>query len=144
MGSARSLAAFVTPPATRLIGGWRWIAGLFAAAGVLVLLGLPFRPILLVVATFGVNIASQGTKIVVDTTLQRECDDDYRGRVFSVNDTTFNLCFVIGLFIAALTLPENGHSVPAIVLVSAGYLALSVWYAMAARTVRRVPVRAGG
>jgi hypothetical protein len=136
-------AAFLTPPATRLIDGWRWITLLFATSGVLVLLGLPFRPMLLVVATFGVNVASQGTKIVVDTMLQRECDDDYRGRVFSVNDTTFNLCFVIGLFVAALTLPENGHSVPAIVLVSAGYFALSAWYAMAARSVRHVPVPVG-
>jgi MFS family permease len=142
-GLGSLLAAFLTPPATRRIGGWRWIAGLFAAAGLLVLLGLPFRPFLLVVATFGVNISSQGTKIVVDTTLQRECDDDYRGRVFSVNDTTFNLCFVIGLFVAALVLPENGHSVPVLLLVSAGYAALSGWYAMAAYSVRARPVAAG-
>jgi MFS family permease len=142
-GLGSLLAAFLTPPATRLIGGWRWISGLFAASGVLVLLGLPFRPVLLVVATFGVNIASQGTKIVVDTTLQRECDDDYRGRVFSVNDTTFNLCFVVGLFIAALTLPENGHSVPAIVLVSAGYLVLACWYGVAAYTAGRQPALSG-
>jgi MFS family permease len=132
-------AAFLTPPATRLMGGWRWIAGLLAAAGVLVLLGLPFRPSLLVVAVFGVNIASQGTKIVVDTTLQRECDDDYRGRVFSVNDTTFNLAFVVGLFVAALTLPENGHSVPALLLVSGGYLVLAAWYSVAAYSVRHRP-----
>ena len=132
-------AAFLTPPATRRIGGWRWIAGLLAASGVLVLLGLPFRPALLVVAVFGVNIASQGTKIVVDTTLQRECDDDYRGRVFSVNDTTFNLAFVVGLFVAALTLPENGHSVPALLLVSGGYLVLAAWYTVAAYSVRRQP-----
>jgi len=121
------------------MGGWRWIAGLLAASGVLILLGLPFRPSLLVVAVFGVNIASQGTKIVVDTSLQRECDDDYRGRVFSVNDTTFNLAFVVGLFVAALTLPENGHSVPALLLVSGGYLVLAAWYTVAAYSVRHRP-----
>jgi len=92
-----------------------------------------------VIAVFGVNIASQGIKIVVDTTLQRECDDDYRGRVFSVNDTTFNLSFVVGLFVAALALPENGHSVPALLLVSAGYLVLAAWYTVAAYSVRRQP-----
>ena len=142
-GLGSLLAAFLTPPATRLFGGWRWITALFAGSGVLVLLGLPFRPMLLVVATFGVNIASQGTKIVVDTTLQRECDDDYRGRVFSVNDTTFNLCFVVGLFIAALTLPENGHSVLAILLVSGGYGVLACWYAVAAVTANRQPAVTG-
>jgi MFS family permease len=131
-GFGSLLAAFVTPPATRRFGGPRWVAGLFGACGLLVLLGLPFRPELLVAATFGVNVASQGTKIVVDTTLQRECDDEYRGRVFSINDTTFNLCYVCGLFIAAATLPANGHSVLAIVLVSIGYLALGGWYALAA------------
>lgn len=131
-GFGSLLGAFITPRVVRLIGGHRWIAVLFAASGILVLLGLPFRPVLLVVATFGVNIASQGTKIVVDTSIQRECDDDFRGRVFSVNDTTFNLFFVVGLFIAALTLPGNGHSVPAIALVSGGYLALAAWYALAA------------
>ena len=136
-GFGSLLAALLTPPATRLVGGARWIAGLFGAAGLLVLLGLPFQPVLLVAATFGVNITSQGTKIVVDTALQRECDDDYRGRVFSVNDTAFNLFFVIGLFVAALALPANGHSVLAIVLVSAGYLVLGGWYARAARSVQR-------
>jgi MFS family permease len=139
-GFGSLLGAFVTPRVVRLIGGPRWIAGLFAGSGILVLLGLPFQPVLLVVATFGVNIASQGTKIVVDTALQRECDDDYRGRVFSVNDTAFNLCFVIGLFIAALTLPNNGHSIVAIVLVSTGYLALAAWYVLTAARGRLVVV----
>jgi Major Facilitator Superfamily len=140
-GLGSLLAAFLTPPATRLLGGWQWITALFGGSGVLVLLGLPFRPVLLVVATFGVNVVSQGTKIVVDTILQRESDDDFRGRVFSINDTTFNLCFVVGLFIAALTVPENGHSVLAIVLVSAGYLALAGWYGLAARSARLTPER---
>jgi MFS family permease len=135
-GFGSLLAAFVTPPVTRRIGGHRWIAGLFGACGLLVLLGLPFQPALLVVATFGVNVASQGSKIVVDTTLQRECADEYRGRVFSVNDTTFNLCFVVGLFVAALALPGNGHSTLAIVLVSIGYLMLAGWYLLASERVR--------
>jgi MFS family permease len=131
-GVGSLLAAFITPPVTRAFGGRRYVVTLFAGAGVVIFgLGLPFRPMLLVAAVFFVNIASQGTKIVVDTALQKQCDDDFRGRVFSVNDTTYNLCFVAGLFIASSTLPANGHSVPAIVLVAAGYLALSVWYGLA-------------
>src|SRR5689334_2696792 len=98
-------------------------------------LGLPFRPMLLVLATFFVSMAAQSTKIVVDTTIQQECEDDFRGRVFSVNDTSYNLCFVFGLFFAALMLPETGRSVAAIFLVSGGYLVLTGWYGVAASRV---------
>jgi len=135
-GLGSLLAAFLTPPATRRFGGWRWITGLLAGIGVLVfVLGLPFVPILLVVATFFVSIGAQGIKIVVDTTIQQECHDDFRGRVFSVNDTTYNMCFVIGLFGAALALPDDGRSVPGILLVGAGYLAVAAWFGMAAARV---------
>ncbi len=139
-------AAFLTPPITARVGGWRWVTFLIGMVGVLVfVLGLPFRPILLVFATFFVNLAAQSTKIVVDTTIQQECADDYRGRVFSVNDTSYNLCFVLGLFGAALVLPETGRSVLAIFVVSAGYLVLAGWYGLAASRVaerahQRVPV----
>jgi len=135
-GLGSLLAAFLTPPATRRFGGWRWITGLMACVGGLVFgLGLPFIPLLLVLATFFVSIAAQGTKIVVDTTIQQECADDFRGRVFSVNDTTYNMSFVMGLFAAALFLPETGRSAPTILLVGAGYLALAGWYGMAAARV---------
>ena len=40
------------------------------------------------------DVGSQSMKIIVDTTMQHEVDDIYRGRVFSVNDTAFNLLFV--------------------------------------------------
>jgi predicted MFS family arabinose efflux permease len=93
-----------------------------------VVLGLPYRQLLLVAAVFLINIASQGTKIVVDTAIQQECADLYRGRVFSVNDTAFNLCFVIGLFAGAVLLPENGHSPPVLAGVGVGYLLLAVWF----------------
>jgi len=135
-GVGSLLAAFVTPPATRRVGGRRWITGLIAAVGVLVFaLGLPFVPLLFVIATFSVSLAAQGIKIVVDTRIQQECHDDFRGRVFSVNDTLYNMCFVAGLFAAALALPADGRSVAAIVLVGVGYLVLAGWFAMAAGRV---------
>lgn len=132
--------AFLTPPVTRRVGGWRWLAGLMIGVGVVVLLfGLPFRPLLLDLAVFFINVAAQGMKIVVDTALQHECADEYRGRVFSVNDTTYNICFVGGMFVAALTLPPNGRSVTALALVALGYLVLGAWYATAGgRWARRV------
>jgi MFS family permease len=125
------LAAFVTPPVARRIGGWRWVAYLLGSAGVVLLaFALPFKASLLLVAVFYLNLTSQSIKIVVDTALQHECADEYRGRVFSVNDTSFNLALVAGLFAGALTLPDNGRSIPAIGLIALGYAALAAWYAI--------------
>jgi hypothetical protein len=132
--------AFLTPPVARRVGGWRWIAGLLAFEGVAVFaFGLPFRPLALMVAVFAVNLAAQGIKIVVETDLQHECADEYRGRVFSVNDTVFNVAFVLGLFGAALVLPPDGRSVAALVVVTVVFIAVAVWYtAVGGRWARQV------
>jgi MFS family permease len=134
------VAALVTPAVTRRIGGWRWVAGLIAAIAIALPLTVsPFTQPLLVVAVFCVNIAAQGTKIVVDTSIQHECDDNYRGRVFAVNDTTYNLSYVLGLFIAAVTLPGDGRSTTAVFVVAAGFAVIAGWYAVVAgRWARRV------
>jgi MFS family permease len=128
------VAAFITPYATRRFGGRRWV---FAMTVLIALalppLALPFVPVLLVLATFLANVSSQGIKIVVDTNVQLQCDEEFQGRVFSLEDTLFNFMFVVGLFIAALTLPADGHSVGAIVAVSSGYLVLAVSYAWLTR-----------
>jgi len=131
VGSAGAImAALITPYATRHVGGRAWLFVMTLLIAVtLPPLGLPFVPLLLVAATFIANVSSQSIKIVVDTNVQVHCDEQFRGRVFSVEDTLFNLMFVAGLFVAAVTLPDNGHSTGAIIAVSAGYLALSLSYA---------------
>ena len=128
------VAALVTPPATRRIGSRGWVLLMTTLAAVaLPALGLPFDPMLLVAATFLMNLSSQGIKIVVDTNVQTYCDENFRGRVFSVEDTLYNVLYVIGLFIAAATLPVDGHSPTAIVAISLGYLAVALGYAAATR-----------
>jgi MFS family permease len=127
-------AAFVTPIATRRFGSRAWIIAMTLLVGVaLPLFALPFKPLLLVITTFLLNVSSQGIKIVVDTFVQTYCDENFRGRVFSVEDTLFNVLFVIGLFIGALTLPDNGRSTATIVTISAGYLLLAAGYAIVTR-----------
>lgn len=137
-GAGALVAAVVTPLATRRLSGWAWMAVLLGAVGpALLLLAPPFQAPLLMLGVFLLNIAAQATKIVVDTTLQHECDDAYRGRVFSVNDTAVNATFVGGLFTAAATLPADGHSLATVVTVALGYLGLAGWYAAVARRAAR-------
>jgi hypothetical protein len=55
--------------------------------------------------------------------------------VFSLNDTLFNLCFVAGMYVAALTLPDDGRSPLALVIVAGGYFVIAGGYAaLTART----------
>jgi hypothetical protein len=130
------VAAIVTPPLSRRIGAGRWILLLASALAVLVpVLSLPYVPALTVAAAFAVSVGSQGTKIITDTTLQLDIEDDFRGRVFSINDTGFNLMFVFGLFIGAMTLPMNGVSAPVMIGVGIGYALVAVGFAVASRHI---------
>jgi MFS family permease len=127
-------AAVITPPAVKRFGPNRWLVSLVGSVGIVVLVfGLPFNKYMLLGATFLINVASQSMKIIVDSTIQHECDDTYRGRIFSVNDTLFNLCFVAGLFITALVFPANGKSVVGLVTVAAAYVGIALWFARGSR-----------
>jgi MFS family permease len=124
------LAAAVTPWAVRHIGKPRWITALLAGGGVAQLvLGLPFVPPTTVLAWFVLGFMAQAVKICVDTTLQESVDDDFRGRVFSVYDTLFNVTFVVAVLIGAFVLPPSGISYPVLVGVGAGYLLTALAYA---------------
>ncbi len=133
-GVGSLVAAFLTPPLSRRLGPRLWLVCLFGGVGVVIaVLGLLFQPAALVLAVFLINVASQGTKIVVDTTLQQQCEDIYRGRVFSVNDTTFNVAFVTGLYLGAVILPPNGRSPVIVIVVALGYELLALWYGLVTR-----------
>jgi MFS family permease len=124
------LAAVVTPGAVRRAGTRRWVVLLLAGGGAAqFLLALPFSPPTIVLAAFVLGFMTQGVKICVDSTLQETVDDDYRGRVFSVYDTLFNVAFVVALLVAAVVLPASGISYPVLVAVGAGYLATAALYA---------------
>jgi predicted MFS family arabinose efflux permease len=95
--------------------------------------------VLLLGAVFVTNFAAQVIKIVTDTSLQHECADEYRGRVFSINDTAFNLTLVAGMYIGALTLPDTGRSAGVLSVVAAGYVLAALGYAtLGGRWARRV------
>jgi MFS family permease len=139
-GVGMLLASFVTPPVARRIGGWRWVTAVLAATGAAILgFGLPFDPTLLLGAVFVTSVAAQAIKIVTDTSLQHECADEFRGRVFSINDTAFNIMLVAGMYIGALTLPYTGQSAVVLGIVAVGYvLAAGAYAVLGGRWARRV------
>lgn len=123
------VAALITPPASRRIGARAWVTGLFAAAAIgIPALSLPYTAMLMIAGAVLVSVVAIGVKIVADTALQVECDDEYRGRVFSVNDTVFNLLFVAGVYAGAVLLPADGRSPIAVALVGVAYAVLAGWY----------------
>jgi MFS family permease len=132
------LAAVATPPAVRRLGLRRWVVLLLAGGGLVQLaLGLPFAPPSVVAGALLLGFVAQAVKICVDSTLQEEVADEFRGRVFSLYDTLFNVLFVAALLVAAATLPASGRSGAMLVAIAVLYLAgaLGYWSRSGAHTV---------
>jgi hypothetical protein len=87
-----------------------------------------------VVGGFVLGVSAQGVKISVDTTVQEEVDDSFRGRVFAVYDMLFNATYVAAAAVTATLLPKSGKSYVVMTLLAVGYLAAGAAYlALSAR-----------
>ncbi|MFG2772569.1 MFS transporter [Streptomyces sp. NPDC048350] len=129
-GAGFFAAALISPWAIGRLGPFGWMIACAGAAAVLEpALGLSFAQVPLMVAAFLLGLVTQGVKIATDTVVQTSVDDAYRGRVFSLYDTLFNVAFVGAAAVAALMLPPDGRSVPVVVMVAAVYasIALALW-----------------
>lgn len=123
-------AALVTPWLVQRVGTTRWIVVATLAAGALTLpLELSFEMAMQLLAAAVLGFATQATKVCVDTTVQATVADEFRGRVFAVYDTLFNVSFVAAAVVAAVTLPLRGRSVAAVTAMAAGYLVIGLAYA---------------
>ncbi|GAA4911227.1 MFS transporter [Stackebrandtia albiflava] len=123
------LAAVITPKLSRAFGPGTLVTGLLAMLVlVLSMVGTIMVEVVFVVATFLVNITSQGLKITTDTSLQLNCDDEYRGRLFSLNDTVYNIAYILGMFVCVLFLPSDGYAPWILFAAAGGYAVLSAWY----------------
>lgn len=123
------LAALLTPTAYRRLGpvGWPVIL-LVGAAAVQTGLGLPYRLPLLLPAALLLAFAAQAIKISVDTLVQQYVADEFRGRVFALYDTLFNVTLVVAAVLTATVLPADGHSPVAVVVIAVGYLLAAAGY----------------
>lgn len=135
------LAVLITPVLARLTGPHVWIVLCLslAAASQLLLATSPSRTVVLCAAVL-LGLAAQGAKIAVDTIVQRDTDDIYRGRAFALYDVLYNAAFVGAAALGALTLPDTGYSQGLFVILAFGYVAGALAYAFVSRGVGSVAV----
>ncbi|MFG2071626.1 MFS transporter [Nonomuraea maritima] len=123
------LAVIITPYATERFTIERWVPIALSAAGVLTaVLVLPFQEWGLPVAGFVLGVAGQSVKICADTAVQRDVEDIYLGRAFSIYDMLFNGMYVLAAGLSAMILPADGKSYLAVVIISVGYPAAALAY----------------
>lgn len=129
------LASLVTPAAARRLGYGAWPALLLALAAVVqILCGLPYTLPLMLASGLLLGFAAQGIKISVDTLVQYRVDDEYRGRVFALYDTLFNIALVVAAVLTALVLPADGHAPIAVVVLGCVYAVAALGYLLCARS----------
>jgi MFS family permease len=122
-------AALATPIAARRMRKETWVVIMLATAAVVsVVPGALFTLPAVLIAAFFLGVVAQSIKIVVDTLVQQNVDDAFRGRVFSFYDVLFNVTFVAAATFAALTLPPSGKSIAVTCIVSVGYALTAFWY----------------
>ncbi|TKR27299.1 MFS transporter [Cellulomonas hominis] len=142
-GVGFALAIVVTPVVSPLIGPHGWVtACLLLAAATQVLLVFTVAYPAVLAGSLVLGLAAQGAKIAVDTIVQRDTADAFRGRAFALYDVLFNAAFVGAAALAAVALPDTGWSPAVFALIAAGYLATALVYRTRATEPAEVPVPA--
>ncbi|MFC4123917.1 MFS transporter [Nocardia rhizosphaerae] len=80
---------------------------------------------LLLAGAFGLGLAGQTIKLTGDASMQIDIADDERGQVFALQDTVFNITFVLAIAVTALVIPADGRSI-GVVLAGAGVYLLGI------------------
>lgn len=101
------------------------------------LLALTYREPWILMAAVLMGFGVQGAKIAVDSIVQADTHDRFRGRAFSLYDMLFNIAFVGAAVLAALALPDAGWS-------RTVFFALTVVYGLAIGWYVRATVRLAG
>ena len=127
-------AAVVTPWATRRLTMTGWVTVLLAAAGIgTAVLGAGFTQAGFIPLGFLLGLVAQGVTIATTTIIQQEADDDFLGRVFSVNDMLYNGAFSLGAAACAAFMPLDGRSYALLLAAAAGYAAAAPVFWLLAR-----------
>lgn len=127
--AGNGLAIVLTPVAHERMRPSTWVV-VCLGIGVLSQALLAFSWAFAVVAASAVllGLSVQGAKIAVDTIVQRDTDDDYRGRAFSLYDMLYNAAFVGAAALAAGVLPDDGWSAVVFAALALTYAATAIGY----------------
>lgn len=127
--AGNGLGILLTPLAHERLSPAAWIVVcLGVGAGSQALLAASSARGVVIAAAVLLGLSVQGAKIAVDTIVQRDTDDDYRGRAFSLYDMLYNAAFVGAAALAAAALPDTGWSRGVFVGVAATYAGAAVVY----------------
>ncbi|HEY0215112.1 MAG TPA: MFS transporter [Cellulomonas sp.] len=142
-GVGFALAIVVTPVVSPLVGPHGWITVcLLMAAGTQALLAITVARPAVLAGSLVLGLAAQGAKIAVDTIVQRDTADEYRGRAFALYDVLYNAAFVGAAALGAVTLPDTGWSRGVFAAIALAYLATAVGYRTRSTEPDPVPVPA--
>jgi len=131
------LAAVITPAFSHRVSRHNWIITclLLGAVGQS-LLAITSASWALLGAAVIVSFSVQGGKIAVDTIIQRDTDDAYRGRAFALYDVAYNTAFITAAGIGALVLPASGYSHAVMATLAVAYIVFAFAYSRAPREPR--------
>ncbi|WP_245649765.1 hypothetical protein [Nocardia shimofusensis] len=95
--------------------------------------------LLLLAGAFLFGLAGQLIKLTGDAAMQIDIDDTRRGQVFALQDTVFNIAFVLSIVVTALVIPENGRSAGIVLIGAAGYALAIMVVVLNSRRAGRTP-----
>lgn len=137
--AGNGLAIIATPLAHERMTPATWIVvclGLGAASQI-VLASTP-RPGVIAVAAVMFGLSVQGAKIAVDTIVQADTADSFRGRAFALYDVLYNAAFVGAAALAAFALPDTGYSRAVFVGIALVYVVVAAWYSRVPQSPRAI------
>ena len=111
MLAGHGLAVVLTPLAQEHVSPPTWVVACMLGGSlgqVLLVAGHTREGMVAGLFVFGVGV--QGAKIAVDTIVQTDTSDDYRGRAFSLYDVLFNAAECLAAGVAVLVMPDVGWS----------------------------------
>lgn len=129
MVAGHGAAVVLTPLAHERVRPQTWVVCCLVGGtvGQLLLVAThALTPMTVGILIFGVGV--QGAKIAVDTIVQADTADAYRGRAFSIYDVLFNTAECVAAGAAVLVLPDTGWSRPVQVALVAFVWCVAGWY----------------
>lgn len=138
--AGNGIAIVATPIAHRWVPPWRWILiclGIGAVSQLLLATSTQLTVIAVSAVLLGLSV--QGVKIAVDTIVQRDTADEFRGRAFTLYDTMYNAAFAAAAALAAIALPDTGWSNTLFLGLTSVYGVLTWWFWQSMRTTAGSP-----